>query len=537
MSSNYWANTKPTYMPDSEWEKLQAKKKAEEEAKNKKNTVSAGNPIGGFSALADEAVKNGTLVSNSTPTVSPNTKVSIETPEYWQNTKPNFMPDEEWEKTHPTSTSGNKPSNSTPTAPSGNAPVISADLSAPVNGVTQGADLSSSPNATVSYKTPSVGDTTNFMTAVYETAKSLIGDPSSLTTPTYATASKPDEPSLRSLEELAEKYDIKYDYNAIKAIFDDSVKKKYEAMYERQKQNEAKYYDNAVAAQNTLLDTLARDRGSAVQAGVSRGMQAANALGAMLGVSQQFADNATALSQERGNMAKDYGADLAQAVVDAEAASNERKNAVMEIAKMLYGYDSEQYVAAMDNYNTILTNNVALQQTHLQNQADMRNALASILGGALGNKVTGDANIASAALGSEGQQLAAYLTAEANKHIADLQYGVLEDNEVGTSDTTTSTDTKSNVTGNSVPYDYWTVPLPPATTMGFDSEQQSTLNRNLATAYEQSGNTSMAALHNAMATLNDVSTNARKGLQADVDSVAWVLQDMWRNLQKAFGIK
>lgn len=502
-SDAYWNATKPTYMPDSEWQKLQAKKKAEEETKKK-----------------TEAEAKATTSSSSK-------KTGEYSEDYYSKTKPNFMPDEEWEKTHPTNTSDNKPT----TAPSG----ISADLSAPINGVTQGTDLSSSPDATVSYKTPSVGDTTNFMTAVYETAKGLIGDPSSLTAPTGVTASKPDAPALRSLEELAEKYGIEYDYDAIKAIFDDSVEKKYEAMYERQKQNEAKYYDNAVAAQNTLLDTLARDRGSAVQAGVSRGMQAANALGAMLGVSQQFADNATALSQERGNMAKDYGADLAQATVDAEATSNERKNAVMEIAKMLYGYDSEQYVADMDNYNTILTNNAALQQTHLQNQADMRNALASILGGALGNKVTGDANIASTALGSEGQQLAAYLTSEAQKYIADKQYGVLEDNEVSTSDTTTSTDTKSNVTGNNVPYDYWTVPLPPATTMGYDSEQQSTMNRNLATAYEQSGDSGMAALHNAMATLSDVSTNVRKGVQADVNSVAWVLQDMWRNLQKAFG--
>lgn len=251
--------------------------------------------------------------------------------------------------------------------------------------------------------------------AIMQAAKGDLGE---VVKPEYMQADKPNTPELRTLEELANTYGITYDYDSIYKILNDSVEKQYDAIYQRQKQNEDAYYDNAVAAQNTLLDTLSRDRSNAVSAGVSKGMQAANALGAMLGVSQQFANNATALSQERSNTAKDYGASLAKAVVDAEATSNERKNAIMEIAKMLYGYDSEQYVANMDNYNTILTNNAALQQTYMNNQTALQNALASIYNNSASSKITGDANIQASQATAEANRYAAYQAAEAQKYAA-----------------------------------------------------------------------------------------------------------------------
>lgn len=272
-------------------------------------------------------------------------------------------------------------------------------------------------------KTASSQDIANFASAIMQAAK---GSFEEVQEPDYLTKhmgsddpiTKPDAPELRTLEELAKQYDITYDYDTLYKLFNDSVEKQYEAIYAKQKQNEDKYYDNAAAAQNTLLDTLSRDRSNAVSAGVSKGMQAANALGAMLGVSQQFANNATALSQERSNTAKDYGADLAKAIVDAEATSNERKSAIMEIAKMLYGYDSEQYVANMDNYSTILTNNAALQQNYLNNKAALQQALASIYNNAASSKITGDANVQSSQLMAQAQAAAAAAQAEATRFAA-----------------------------------------------------------------------------------------------------------------------
>lgn len=322
--------------------------------------------------------------------------------------------------------------------------------SAPPSGYYNGANWSGG----TSYKPyPTAEEMSHYVSTIIQAAKEELGD---VVKPEYVTAKAPDAPELRTLEDLAEAYGITYNYKSIYKILNDSVEKQYDAIYAKQKQNEDAYYDNASAAQNTLLDTLSRDRGNAVQAGVSKGMQAANALGAMLGVSQQFANNATALSQERNNTAKSYGADLAKAVVNAEATSNERKNAIMEIAKMLYGYDSEQYVANMDNYNTILTNNAALQQSYMNNSSNLQNALASIFGGVANNKIMGDANVQSSLLASEAQKLAAQYAAEAqkyaaqqsaaankyttdiNKELAQLQQDLLKNEEVPTTGITGS---------------------------------------------------------------------------------------------------
>lgn len=289
--------------------------------------------------------------------------------------------------------------------------------SAPSSGYYDGANWSGG----MSYKPyPTAEDMAGYVSTIIQAAKKELGDAIDPEKQGYIIkdAEKPGAVTLRSLEDLAETFGITYDYDSIYKIFNDSVEKQYDAIYQRQKQNEDKYYDNAAAAQNTLLDTLSRDRSNAVSAGVSKGMQAANALGAMLGVSQQFANNATALSQERSNTAKDYGASLAKAVVDAEATSNERKNAIMEISKMLYGYDSEQYVANMDNYNTILTNNAALQQSYMNNHTALQNALASIFGGVANNKIMGDANVQSSLLASEAQKAAAQIAASAQLQAA-----------------------------------------------------------------------------------------------------------------------
>lgn len=326
--------------------------------------------------------------------------------------------------------------------PSGGGVGGSSAPSAPSGGYYDGANWSGG----MSYKPyPTAEEMANYVSTIIQAAKKELGN--AIKPDDYLVeADKPGAVTLRTLEDLANTFGITYDYDSIYKVFNDSVEKQYDAIYQRQKQNEDKYYDNAAAAQNTLLDTLSRDRSNAVSAGVSKGMQAANALGTMLGVSQQFANNATALSQERSNTAKDYGASLAKAVVDAEATSNERKNAIMEISKMLYGYDSEQYVANMDNYNTILTNNAALQQAYMNNHTALQNALASIFGGVAANKITGDANVQSSTLASEAQKYAAdqsYLSnqaiADTNKWIAQLQAGLLGSNEVPKADGTGTT--------------------------------------------------------------------------------------------------
>jgi hypothetical protein len=493
-SEDYYNKTKPNYMPDEEWDKLQEEKAEEEAKKDKTYPVNSYSPETGY--------------------------------------VPNYAPT----STSTTNTSSNSSNN---------------------------VSVTNTPTQSTTYvTTPTAEEVAKYVSSILNSAKEQLG---TVEAPTYETAEKPGAVTLRSLEDLANTFGIEYDYDKLYGIFNDSVEAQYDAIYAKQRQNENAYYDNAAAAQNTLLDTLSRDRGNAVQAGVSKGMQAANALGAMLGVSQQFANNATTLSQERSNTAKDYGADLAKAKIDAEATSNERKNAIMEIAKMLYGYDSEQYVANMDNYNTILTNNAALQQTYMNNQSALQNALASIFGSVVSNKITGDSNLQSSTLAAEAQKLAAQYAAEAQKYAADktlagnqaianankaaadasaeaqkwiaqLQAGLLENNEVAQTGGTDSTSDTGASTSNSY-RDYGTVTLPDSVTYYPSAEQNSATHKNLATVYAQNGNATMSKVYEILSALDNASAYVQKGVQSDVDSVTWVLQDMWYNLLDSFGIK
>lgn len=255
----------------------------------------------------------------------------------------------------------------------------------------------------------------DFALAIMQAAR---GDVGSAIKPEYMDGKAPIKPELRTIDELANAYGITYDYDSIYKLLNNSVEKEYDARYAKQKQSEDKYYDNITAAQSTLLDTLARDRTNAVQTGVSKGMQAANALGAMLGITNQFAENATDLTQERGNLAKEYGSALANAMVNADKTSNERRNVLLDIAKMLYGYDSEQYVADANTYDTILTNNTALQQAYMNNDAALKNALASIYGTAAANKISGDATLGASKIAGDANIEAARLGAQATVNAA-----------------------------------------------------------------------------------------------------------------------
>ena len=503
MSNAYWNATKPNGMPDSVWQAQQAAKKAEEEAKKAEETAKK---LAEDTAKkkAEEAKKTATAALNGAPVSTEalvdallNSSGTASTLEKYLAVQNVNAPTSSSSKVNGTSTNDARAeqlaikNNTTPeyaqkevgnsglTTENARKEHISIMNNPTINPITDsqisaGAVTPSTNSGSGSTSTPLSGASSvvstptatpilsaeglaNYVSTVVAAAKNQLGgavDPKDFLIDTKDL--KPGTVELRSLKDLAEAYDITYDYDTLFGKFSDSVEAQYDAIYAKQRQNEDKYYDNAAAAQNTLLDTLSRDRSNAVQAGVSKGMQAANALGAMLGVSQQFANNATTLSQERSNTAKDYGADLAKAAVDAEATSNERKNAIMEIAKMLYGYDSEQYVANMDNYNTVLTNNAALQQTYMNNQTSLQNALASIFGNVSSNSLAATAQKYAADQTLAGNQAiananrdAATLDKEVREYIAGLQYGVLEDNEVKQEETDTKADAQTDPTKKS----------------------------------------------------------------------------------------
>ena len=96
--------------------------------------------------------------------------------------------------------------------------------------------------------------------------------------------------------------------------------------------------------QSTLAESLAQQQSQAIQTGTNRGMQAANALSSVLGVSQQFAGGAGQLAQQRAQLGKDYAQQQAQAGVNAMNQSTDVAKYLADISKNIYSTEGASYV-------------------------------------------------------------------------------------------------------------------------------------------------------------------------------------------------
>lgn len=92
------------------------------------------------------------------------------------------------------------------------------------------------------------------------------------------------------------------------------------------------YYNNMRSAQNTLADTMRRNNAQAVATGASRGLNAANELSAMLGLTQE----AAAGSKQLGS---DYGAQLSDARVKADELASQLMQSSQQNASNVLGQE------------------------------------------------------------------------------------------------------------------------------------------------------------------------------------------------------
>jgi hypothetical protein len=124
-------------------------------------------------------------------------------------------------------------------------------------------------------------------------------------------------PRLRTAQELANIYGIDYNKDNINAKFNNAVADAYKQRYADQTLSDNTYYNNLAALNDTAQSNARTANGAAIASGASKGMQAANQLAAMLGISQQSADGATELAQTRSKLAGERTAAQSQAAVDA----------------------------------------------------------------------------------------------------------------------------------------------------------------------------------------------------------------------------
>ena len=161
-----------------------------------------------------------------------------------------------------------------------------------------------------------------------------------------------DKPSrtgyLRSAKELADLYDINYDMDAIKKIYDDATNAKYALLSKELEQGENDFYTNNAQANATLLDTLRKATSSAIATGASRGIAGAEKLGLMMEQQQAITEEATNLAQERANMADEIAAEKAKNIINALEYSDNLKKTLGNLSSNIYSADTQYDVGLLD---------------------------------------------------------------------------------------------------------------------------------------------------------------------------------------------
>lgn len=153
---------------------------------------------------------------------------------------------------------------------------------------------------------------------------------------------------LRSAKELAKLYDINYDMDAIRSIYDDATNAKYALLSKELEQSENDFYTNNANANATLLDTLRKATSSAIATGASRGIAGAEQLGLMMEQQQATVDEATNIAQERANMADEIAAEKAQNIIDALEYSDSLKTTLGGLSSNVYSADTQYDVGLLD---------------------------------------------------------------------------------------------------------------------------------------------------------------------------------------------
>ena len=174
-----------------------------------------------------------------------------------------------------------------------------------------------------------------------------------------------------------------YDRNEIEKIYQDATMAAL-----RMEQNsgaERQYYNNLANAQNTMLDTIRQQYGSAVTAGANRGMQAANMLSAILGTTQTANEEATNLAAARQELTNKYAQQMRQDSIDALNYSNDMANTIGSLSHQLYNDEIQQKTAELAYNQGINTDYAGYEASKYTADANLIAALAGAGAGVYNN--------------------------------------------------------------------------------------------------------------------------------------------------------
>jgi len=164
----------------------------------------------------------------------------------------------------------------------------------------------------------------------------------------YAGIGDAKDRGLISGAALAAKYgNINYDQNAIEGVFQGAVDAQYAAKQKGYDRTANQYYNRLGASQNAYLDAMRKANAGAVQSGAATGMQSANAVSGMLGMSQQTSMDATKLTQDARAIVDQQTAAKALATQQAMQYADQQKQALMGAGVNLYSADTQKYVGEL----------------------------------------------------------------------------------------------------------------------------------------------------------------------------------------------
>ena len=174
--------------------------------------------------------------------------------------------------------------------------------------------------------------------------------------------------ALTDIQSLADLYGIDYNRDSIESVFKDATNAAHEANLKEYNRTARQYYDKLGATQNSLIDTLRKQRAAAITSGANAGMQNATELSEILGLTQTVSPDALALAQDRNALIEAYNAQLAQDARDAMEYSDKLKQALAALASEKYGYDAQQYVAELSHNANVQAQNTASSAAYAGNK-------------------------------------------------------------------------------------------------------------------------------------------------------------------------
>lgn len=223
---------------------------------------------------------------------------------------------------------------------------------------------------------------------------------------------------IRDVNDLSKTLGVNftYDRDEIEKIYQDAT-----LAALRMEQNsgaERQYYNNLANAQNTMLDTIRQQYGSAVSAGANKGMQAANMLSAILGTTQTANEEATNLAAARQELTNKYAQQMRQDSIDALQYSNDMANTIGSLSHQLYNDEIQQKTAELAYNQGINTDYAGYQASKYTADANLLAALAGTGAGVYNNSQSAIAALEAAIETARGSKDTAGIT-KGNKTLED----------------------------------------------------------------------------------------------------------------------